>query len=727
VLIRKDHVLSDTDAELVTRAREGDNEAFGVLVGRYCDAAYGVALHVLSRPEEAADAAQEALIKAYQKLDQLRDPARFSSWLCRIALNVARNRLDATHRCRERTAPDDFAETPGPSTPPVQSADCREKAEFIRQIMDKLTGEQRLTFTLYYVNGYSERDVSAMLDIPVGTVKSRLNHARAKLKEEVVNMAEKVLKESKPEAAFWRSATGGATGKVTAAATGQPIAGARVRLYGPETMTFGNAISGPDGTWEMTSLVPDAYSINVSHPDFIAEGGHRGIAEGPVRTSVVIRPGHTVRDIDFSLSPGHRLAGHVLSADGAPVAGVEVTLWRKRPARMVLEVAEEYMIIVRGKTDERGAFEFHSLKEGTYYLGAQIVAAGDWAGARPICYYPGTLSLHDAEPIQIPVQPASKNITIPFTNQGTTRLRVIVTDAVSGSAIPSAHILLNRGDAVWDMFAGVTGAEGCFETSLATPGLWLATAGAPEQGYARWSEWVSVASGQGSAEVRLALPKGAIITGRVVAPGGASLPSLEYMWCEATPHFEPRPKMWYSLSRMEKGLGVCRWLLIARGPQPEMAGLDEKGGIRFAPVAPGRVRIQAEVNNKDWRVCGLSLADRELHREESVEVGAGDRIDSLLVRLGTNLGVVAGRVVAAADQSPLADMWVQLRRDDDQPFLALPVETDRTGSFLFQSVPAGSYVIGAARAMYAETEEASRRRINLSPGEVVNLDVLMPG
>ncbi|MFO7958329.1 MAG: sigma factor [Candidatus Brocadiia bacterium] len=78
------------DEKLVRRALDGDTAAFATLVERYRDAAYGMGLHVLGDPHEAADAAQEALIRAWRALDQLRDPGKFCAWLCRIAANTAR-------------------------------------------------------------------------------------------------------------------------------------------------------------------------------------------------------------------------------------------------------------------------------------------------------------------------------------------------------------------------------------------------------------------------------------------------------------------------------------------------------------------------------------------------------------------------------------------------------------------------------------------------------------
>lgn len=74
--------MKPSDEELVQRALEGDAGAFAELVERYRDAAYGIALHVLGDPHEASEVAQDAFIRAWKALGQLREPARFAAWLC---------------------------------------------------------------------------------------------------------------------------------------------------------------------------------------------------------------------------------------------------------------------------------------------------------------------------------------------------------------------------------------------------------------------------------------------------------------------------------------------------------------------------------------------------------------------------------------------------------------------------------------------------------------------
>lgn len=165
------------DGELVQRARSGDMDAFARLVRRYQDATFATAMSVLCEPGEATDVTQDAFFRAYRCLNQLREPDRFSAWMHQIVRNLARNRL-ARKRSAAATAPLSAAEPildRAPSAP--AAAERAEKLGILRRMMQELPGEQRLTLTLFYVDGYSEDDLSGMLDVPVGTVKSRLHRA----------------------------------------------------------------------------------------------------------------------------------------------------------------------------------------------------------------------------------------------------------------------------------------------------------------------------------------------------------------------------------------------------------------------------------------------------------------------------------------------------------------------------------------------------------------------
>jgi len=189
--------MDATDEQLVRRTREGNSDAFAELVRRYRDAAYGTALSVLCQPGEAAEVTQDALFRAYRCLHQLRDPGRFAGWICRIARNLARNRLSRRRPVASPTSLGDVADLAGTGLSSAEAAGQSEDLAAIRRLLQAMPDEQRLTFTLFHIDGYSEADLSDMLGVAVGTVKSRLSRARSRLRWEVVKPASEVVDSDK--------------------------------------------------------------------------------------------------------------------------------------------------------------------------------------------------------------------------------------------------------------------------------------------------------------------------------------------------------------------------------------------------------------------------------------------------------------------------------------------------------------------------------------------------
>jgi RNA polymerase sigma factor (sigma-70 family) len=174
-----------TDAEIIARVRQGDREAYSLLVDRYRSVIYALACHHLRNAEDARDVAQEAFVQGFLRLGQLRDPDRFVAWLRQITLNECRR----WHRCRRPTA---LSEPAPASSLDVEGVVGRLAVE---QALECLSEATRLTLRLYYMRRYSLREIADFLDVPVSTVKSRLRDARARLRRELMEEAEKQLQE----------------------------------------------------------------------------------------------------------------------------------------------------------------------------------------------------------------------------------------------------------------------------------------------------------------------------------------------------------------------------------------------------------------------------------------------------------------------------------------------------------------------------------------------------
>jgi len=174
------------ELELVERARKGDRQAFGVLVERYQRRVVGVVLAVVHNPEDAVELAQETFVRAYQNLTKFEERSSFSTWLYRIAVNLA---IDwRRHESRHVTLRGEEAEAELSRIPSVVGDSFKEvargeTAEKIRDALDELTAEQRTVILLREVEGLSYDEIAEVLHCPRGTVMSRLFYARGRLRE----------------------------------------------------------------------------------------------------------------------------------------------------------------------------------------------------------------------------------------------------------------------------------------------------------------------------------------------------------------------------------------------------------------------------------------------------------------------------------------------------------------------------------------------------------------
>lgn len=178
------------DAQLIDQALAGHSEAFGQLVLKYQDRLYNTVFHVVGHAEDARDVVQEALVQAFLKLDSFKHRSAFYTWLYRIAFNVA-----ITHRRRRRPAAsvDQIRETsnmePVDCTEgPAESLDRKERCGRVRQAIARLAEDHRAVLVLREIDGCCYETISEILDLPIGTVRSRLHRARLQLKEELAEM-----------------------------------------------------------------------------------------------------------------------------------------------------------------------------------------------------------------------------------------------------------------------------------------------------------------------------------------------------------------------------------------------------------------------------------------------------------------------------------------------------------------------------------------------------------
>jgi RNA polymerase sigma-70 factor (ECF subfamily) len=183
------------DAQLIRATLAGDSSAFGQLVTKYQDRLYTSLAHMLGHSEEARDVAQDAFVQAFTKLETFRGSSAFYTWLYRIAFNVAvsRKRRQRVVLSLDRTR-DLSGEEPLDHAPPGESLERRERAVQVRRAMATLSDEHRVILVLREIEGFDYEHIADVLDVAVGTVRSRLHRARAQLRDVLAPLLQEDMK-----------------------------------------------------------------------------------------------------------------------------------------------------------------------------------------------------------------------------------------------------------------------------------------------------------------------------------------------------------------------------------------------------------------------------------------------------------------------------------------------------------------------------------------------------
>jgi len=171
------------DRILVERVLGGDVDTFGQVVNRYQGLVFGVAYHHFGNAEEARDIAQDVFIRAFMRLDQVRDTASLGSWLRQIAINACRAKTP-------RLPKHDWIESVDLAVDPIPSIDSK---LLVSAALGSIDESSRLTVVLFYLHAYSIKEIGEFLDEPATTIKSRLRNARAKLRRGLEELLERNL------------------------------------------------------------------------------------------------------------------------------------------------------------------------------------------------------------------------------------------------------------------------------------------------------------------------------------------------------------------------------------------------------------------------------------------------------------------------------------------------------------------------------------------------------
>ena len=187
------HDMNPDDRQIIQAVLNGDSERFGSLVVKYQDRLFNGVARMLGNASDADDVLQDTFLQAFRKLSTFREDSSFYTWVYRIAINAAIN-LRRRQR-RMLTLSDESQINDRLVTDPELGPEKRlEHSDEVRELQDglnQLSDEHRNILVLREINGMSYEDISELLDMPIGTVRSRLHRARLQLRDCMIAQQEK--------------------------------------------------------------------------------------------------------------------------------------------------------------------------------------------------------------------------------------------------------------------------------------------------------------------------------------------------------------------------------------------------------------------------------------------------------------------------------------------------------------------------------------------------------
>lgn len=182
--------MNNSETSLLVRAfREGDRQAFNRLVLLYQDKIHNLVFNYLKNPEEAKDITQDVFITVHKSIGSLKEISKFKAWLYQIAINHCRNRYKSLKRKGYFSSysiddPDSYIQLSNGETP-EKNIERRNTVELVRNTISNMPEQDREIIMLRDIQELSYDEISSILDLPLGTVKSRLNRARLALKDKL--------------------------------------------------------------------------------------------------------------------------------------------------------------------------------------------------------------------------------------------------------------------------------------------------------------------------------------------------------------------------------------------------------------------------------------------------------------------------------------------------------------------------------------------------------------
>ncbi len=194
--------MSDNEALLLKKIKDGDIASFELLISDYQVYAYNVAYRMLGNEEDAKDITQEALIKVYKSIHKFKETSSFSTWLYRIVMNTCKDELkkrkEATISLDKEIQTDDGSmsmEIGDERLNPSRIVERNEVSHVVQEAINTLPDANRMVIVLRDIQGMSYEEISQVIKEPIGTVKSRINRGRGQLKKILTEQKHLILSE----------------------------------------------------------------------------------------------------------------------------------------------------------------------------------------------------------------------------------------------------------------------------------------------------------------------------------------------------------------------------------------------------------------------------------------------------------------------------------------------------------------------------------------------------
>lgn len=185
-------INSEEEQKLIDCILQGESERFQMLVDAYQNRIFRGAYAILGNEQDAEDVTQETFLTAFRKLNQFQHRSSFFTWLYRISYNLAIDVQRRTVRTRQRLGnqygDDDCTESQGCDAAPDQALLAQETTQQVRLALAKLDAERRSIIVMRDIDGLDYSEIANILDLPIGTVRSRLHRARLELREIMIRM-----------------------------------------------------------------------------------------------------------------------------------------------------------------------------------------------------------------------------------------------------------------------------------------------------------------------------------------------------------------------------------------------------------------------------------------------------------------------------------------------------------------------------------------------------------